>query len=168
MLKSHSALLLQETTSTRLSEQLVLLINQPHPQCDLLLLLTCIGPACLMGAGVQASRTRSMTVFVVWFPVQNGLICMNLGKGHSLCFTRGEQCSNAQTCVLSENWFLFISPPQSPEMTVHLPFQKSTKKKQNSGKDFSVSSARCQGYQKRNADIYSWAVVKLNKAIEML
>lgn len=42
------------------------------------------------------------------------------------------------------------------------------KKKKNSGKDFRLSSARCQGYKKRNADIYSWAIVKLNNAIAML
>lgn len=72
---------------------------------------------------------------------------MNLGKGHSLCFTRGKQCSNAQNCVLSDNWFLFISPPQSPEITVHLPFKKSTEKSKIQGKIL-VSLSQMSGIPK--------------------
>lgn len=113
MLKSYSALFLQRNNKYQAlwTTGFCFLIN------PILSVTFCWWPALgqpvsqITWAGVQASRTRSMTFFGAWFPVQDGLVCINLGKGHSLCFTRGKWRSNAQTCVLSANWFLFISLP---------------------------------------------------------
>jgi len=53
--------------------------------------VTCIGPACLTDKLSRCAGQQNLKqgVFVVWLPAHNGINSAELGKGHSLCFTKG-------------------------------------------------------------------------------
>lgn len=83
-----------------------------------------------------------------------------------------EQHSHPQACVLSANWLLLISLPlrRNRVLESQCPclFRRARNKSKIQEKVFRLYSSRCQGYKKRNSDVYSWAIVKLNSAVAVL
>ena len=134
-----------------------------------------MGPTCLMDKLGRCAGQQNLKhdIFVVWLPVHDGISCMELGKGHSLGFTEGSDTAILGLVFCQQIGFCFFPCLQVetvPESWNHnaLAFSEEHKQKQNLGKGFRLSSGRCQGYKKRDADIYSWAIVKLNNAMALL
>lgn len=87
-------------------KDLVLLLNQSHPHWRDLLLVTCVGPTSLRDKPGRCAGATQPSA--------------------GLCFVS----------KLASAYFLAFETKQSPGITMSLPFQKSTKQKQNPGEGF--------------------------------
>lgn len=152
-----------------------LLLNRPHPVSTTFCWWPTLGEPVLQTswAGVQASRTWSMEFLLCGFKSTMGLALRSWGRNTASVLPKAVTHQSSDLYSVSKlfsTYFLAFEMKlsQSPGITMHLPFFGKTQQKQNPGEGFSLSSGRRQGYKKRNADIYSWAIVKLNNAMALL
>lgn len=101
-----------------------------------------------------------------------GLAVWSWGRD-SLCVTEGSDSATLWLVFCQQiGFYLFPCLPDETltESWSHnaLAFLEEHRQKQNPGRGFRLFSGRCQGSKKRNADIYSWAIVTLNNAMAWL